>query len=117
MTTQERRSGVRGARSERAIVRVNNCQINSDKNHYISNCKINDVSANGISVFLDMALPDETKVDVWLEIKGFQRKFLLSGLVRWCHLEMSGQWLCGIEFCEENVLDIADWRKLFLSLK
>lgn len=115
MTKQERRSGIRGARSERAIVRVNKCQINPDKNHYIATCETNDVSANGISVLLDMALADQTQVDVWLEIKGFQRKFLLSGLIRWCHLETSGQWLCGIEFCTDRALDIDDWKKLFLS--
>ncbi len=113
MSVLDRRSAERGARHERAIVRVQACQINSDKENHISNCETQDVSISGVSVAVPMALPENTQVEVWLEIKGLQKKFLLCGIVRWCHQD-SSRWVCGLEFQAESQSDLQDWEALFL---
>ncbi len=113
MSVLDRRSAERGARHERAIVRVRTCQINPDKENHISNCETQDVSISGVSVAVPVALPENAQVEVWLEIKGLQKKFLLSGIVRWCHQD-SNQWVCGLEFQAESQSDLQDWEALFL---
>jgi len=109
----ERRGELRGAREERLFVKVLSLNDTADTNSLIISGATEDVSASGLSLLVSKSIPAQTRLELWVEIKGCPGKFLLTGLVRWCS-PRADEFNCGIELIDEGVSDFADWQDLFV---
>lgn len=109
----ERRGDLRGAREERLFVKVVSSNTASDTDSLIISGATEDVSSSGLSLLVSENLPEGTRLELWVEIKGCLGKFLLTGLVRWCR-PRAGEFSCGIELIDEGISDLADWQDLFV---
>lgn len=110
----ERRGDLRGAREERLFIKVLSCDANPDAESLIISGATEDVSPSGLSLSVSESLPEDTRLELWVEIKGLPGKFLLNGTVRWCRPN-GGEFICGIEFNDDEELsDLADWQDLFV---
>ena len=110
----ERRGDIRGVREERLFVKVISCDANPDAESLIIFGATEDISSSGIALTVSESLPEATKLELRVEIKGCPGKFLLNGVVRWCHPK-GDEFTCGIELIEaEELSDLPDWKDLFV---
>ena len=110
----ERRGDLRGAREERLFIKVLPSDENPESESLIISASTEDVSSSGLSLTISENLPQDTQLELWVEIKGCPGKFLLNGAVRWCRPN-GEEFVCGIELSEnEKLSDLADWQDLFV---
>lgn len=75
-----------------------------------------DVSANGLRISLSQAVKLDSVLDIWITDKELNRKYFLTGNVRWC-LESGkpGDFQIGLILRErsDTVTDLRSWREAF----
>jgi len=75
-----------------------------------------DVSASGIRVELNQEIKVDSVLDVWVRLKGNNKRYFLTGNVRWCG-EMDGadKYQIGVVLRErsDTVTDLTSWRAAF----
>lgn len=113
MSTNERRTELRGVREERLFVKVLESEGSPEKVDKTLSCSTLDVSASGMRLSVSEAVSQGTLLELWIEVKGVTGKFLLTGLVRWC-CSHGEEFICGVELIEQGeISDLADWQELF----
>jgi len=79
-----------------------------------------DISASGLKVLFSHALKKDSVLDMWVILKEQNKRFFLTGNVRWCtELEVGGTFQAGVVLREraDTVTDLSEWRKLVKTLK
>jgi len=79
-----------------------------------------DVSASGMKILFSHPLKKDSVLDMWVTLKGKNKKLFLTGNVRWCsELEVGGTFQAGVVFRErtDTVTDFSEWRKLVKTFK
>ena len=79
-----------------------------------------DISASGLKIVFPHPLKKDSVLDMWISLKEPNKKFFLTGNVRWCtELEVEGVFQAGIVLRErtDTVTDLAEWRKLVKTFK
>lgn len=115
-SAQERRVKPRLAREERLFVQVLACPQDDDLVGTTLACRSSDLSATGIKIKTESAVPIGTVLDLWVDVQGRRGKFFLSGEVMWCeHRPEDDYYLLGIELDEKltAITDITDWKVHF----
>ena len=75
-----------------------------------------DVSATGMRIMLNNAIRVNSVLDVWVALKEQNRKYFLTGNVRWCNeSEKSGIFQIGLILRErsDTVTDLHNWQQVF----
>ncbi|UTF61835.1 PilZ domain-containing protein [Gilvimarinus sp. DA14] len=68
-----------------------------------------DLSANGLQVELDRALPVGHIYTLCVQLRRPDQRFVLSGEVKWCRAE-GARYHTGIALYESDLTAIADWK-------
>ena len=79
-----------------------------------------DISASGIKILFPHPLKKDSVLDMWVTLKEQNRKFFLTGNVRWCdELEVGGTFQAGVVLREraDTVTDLSEWRKIVKTFK
>lgn len=79
-----------------------------------------DISASGLKILFPHPLKKDSVLDVWVTLKQANRKFFLTGNVRWCtELEVEGTFQAGLVLRErsDTVTDLIEWRKWVKDIK
>ena len=75
-----------------------------------------DVSASGLRLSLNVPIQLDSVLDVWVTLKENNKKYFLTGNVRWCNEgEVSGTYLIGLVLRErsDTVTDLSSWKDMF----
>lgn len=75
-----------------------------------------DASATGLRIELNQAIKIDSVLDVWVTLKENQRKYFLTGNVRWCKATgVEGFYQIGVVLRErsDTVTDLDGWKKEF----
>lgn len=75
-----------------------------------------DVSASGLRIELNQQIKIDSVLDVWVRLIGNNKKYFLTGNVRWCgELEENGHYQIGVVLRErsDTVTDLSSWRAAF----
>lgn len=75
-----------------------------------------DVSASGLRIMLNQPIKVDSVLDVWVNRKQQNKRYFLTGNVRWCkETEMGGTYQVGLVLRErtDTVTDLASWQALF----
>jgi len=113
MEDTDRRIDLRGARDERVFIQIDASPPDANIEGLTIACSTIDVSASGLRLRLPQSIPAQQKLELWVEIKGTQGKFLLYGEVKWS-MSLGEEYLCGVALLEQTeVSDLADWQELF----
>lgn len=80
-------------------------------------CQALNLSVGGIQFRTDMAIPNGSLLDLWVDIRSRPGKFFLAGEVRWMRpmaeedpLDTDG-WVIGVQLKSGAATDILDWRE------
>ena len=73
------------------------------------------ISASGLQIILDHAVPLNSAIDVWVTLDGDTRQHFLSGEVRWCSEAKSNEFHVGILLKDRTDIetDYKHWRGTF----
>jgi len=74
-----------------------------------------DISAKGLCIALNYAIPVDCTLDVWVTLKDSSKKYFLSGKVRWTKpIGNQGKFASGIYLFErtDTKTDLNDWKKI-----
>jgi len=77
-----------------------------------------DISASGLGISLSYAIKIDSVLDVWVSFHKENKKYFLTGNVRWCRENPEGAgFLIGLVLRErtDTITDLADWKKDFKS--
>jgi len=111
--SSERRGDLRGFREERLFAKIIKCPSDPILDGVAIGCETIDVSASGIRMVIERKIDLETELELWLDIRGIEGKFLLKGTVRWIEPDEDG-FVCGLELEDhEDTADLRDWQELF----
>ena len=72
-----------------------------------------DVSATGLRIELNQQIKIDSVLDVWVTLKDNEKKYFLTGNVRWCHeMEVGGYYQIGVVLRErtDTITDLASWQ-------
>ena len=72
-----------------------------------------DVSATGLRIELNQQIKIDSVLDVWVTLKDSDKKYFLTGNVRWCHeMEVGGYYQIGVVLRErtDTITDLASWQ-------
>lgn len=75
-----------------------------------------DISASGLRISLDRPIEIDSVLDVWVTMKQENKKYFLTGNVRWCNeSDKPGIYHAGVVLRErtDTVTDLRSWRKSF----
>ena len=75
-----------------------------------------DISASGLRISLDRPIEVDSVLDVWVTLKKENKKYFLTGNVRWCNeTEKPGIYHAGVVLRErtDTITDLRSWRKSF----
>jgi len=75
-----------------------------------------DISASGLRIALDRPIEIDSVLDVWVTMKKQNKKYFLTGNVRWCsETELPGIYHAGLVLRErtDTITDLRSWRKSF----
>ena len=75
-----------------------------------------DVSASGLRIVLNRPIKMDSVLDVWVNLKDQNKKYFLTGNVRWCNeTEVGGAYQIGVVLRErtDTVTDLSSWQALF----
>lgn len=111
--SEERRNHPREARVERLLIQIAASDGAPDLAGATLASRTYDVSASGLAVTLDQALPHGSHVELWVRIEGDRGKYFLAGTVRWCRPEGEGI-LHGIELEPAAGDDLGRWHDRFV---
>jgi len=77
-----------------------------------------DISASGLRISLPCAIKIDSVLDVWVSFHNENKKYFLTGNVRWCREDADGSgFLIGLVLRErtDTITDLADWKDNFKS--
>lgn len=111
--SEERRNHPREARVERLLIQIAASDGAPDLAGATLASRTYDVSASGLAVTLDQALPQGSHVELWVRIEGDRGKYFLAGSVRWCRPDGEG-FLHGIELEPAAGDDLERWHDRFV---
>ena len=77
-----------------------------------------DVSASGLRIRLNQPVQMDSVLDVWVNLKEQNKKYFLTGNVRWCsETEVGGIYQVGLVLRErtDTITDLASWQAQFKS--
>ena len=75
-----------------------------------------DVSASGLRIMLNQPIQIDSVLDVWVSLKEKNKKFFLTGNVRWCNeTDVGGIYQIGLVLRErsDTVTDLSSWQTVF----
>jgi len=75
-----------------------------------------DVSASGLRIELTQQIKIDSVLDVWVTLKDSNKKYFLTGNVRWCEeMEIEGHFQIGVVLRErsDTVTDLDNWKSVF----
>lgn len=75
-----------------------------------------DISASGLRISLDRPIEIDSVLDVWVTMKKQNKKYFLTGNVRWCNeTDQLGVYHAGVVLRErtDTITDLGSWRKYF----
>ncbi len=75
-----------------------------------------DVSASGLRIELNQQIKIDSVLDVWVTLKENQKKYFLTGNVRWCRTLETGEYFqIGVVLRErsDTVTDLDSWQATF----
>ena len=75
-----------------------------------------DVSPSGLRILLNHPVQMDSVLDVWVNLVDNNKKYFLTGNVRWCHeAEEGGLYQVGLVLRErsDTVTDLASWQAWF----
>lgn len=75
-----------------------------------------DISASGLRISLDRPIEIDSVLDVWIIMKKENKKYFLTGNVRWCNeTDQPGVYHAGVVLRErtDTITDLRGWRKSF----
>ena len=75
-----------------------------------------DVSASGLRIELNQQIKIDSVLDVWVRLKENNKRYFLTGNVRWCsEMEAVGYYQIGVVLRErsDTVTDLRGWRAVF----
>ena len=75
-----------------------------------------DVSASGLRIMLNQPIQIDSVLDVWVNYKERNKKYFLTGNVRWCkETDTGGSYQVGLVLRERTdcVTDLASWQASF----
>lgn len=111
---QDQRRHPRLQRGERLIIQIVGAPDNPALNGHVTSCTSVDLSAGGLRIRLEEPLGRDNRVELWVALEGRRGKFLLSGTVRWCMREETGDaYLAGIEINTGPASDTDSWKTQF----
>ncbi len=79
-----------------------------------------DVSASGMRILMERAIKIDSVLDVWVTLHDQNKKYFLTGNVRWCRPTETGEnFHVGLVLRErtDTVTDLASWREAFKKQK
>ncbi|TNF33345.1 MAG: PilZ domain-containing protein [Gammaproteobacteria bacterium] len=112
----ERRAEARYSRTEHISLKIVFSSENPGLLGKNLDGKTVDVSASGLGLVLDRPIQVDSVLDVWVTLKDQNKKYFLTGNVRWCsELEVGGAYKIGLVLRErtDTVTDLAAWRTVF----
>lgn len=74
-------------------------------------CKALNVSASGMMVACDQAIPAGSFIDLWVDDSERAGKFFLSSEVKWASENQPGEYQIGVLLLDGAATDIAEWRE------
>lgn len=75
-----------------------------------------DVSATGLRIELNQQIKIDSVLDVWVTLKDNNKRYFLTGNVRWCtEMEVGGYYQVGVVLRErsDTVTDLDSWKTVF----
>ena len=75
-----------------------------------------DVSATGLRIELNQKIKVDSVLDVWVTLKDNNKKYFLTGNVRWCNeMEVGGYYQIGVVLRErtDTITDLSNWKSAF----
>ncbi|MCW9012239.1 MAG: PilZ domain-containing protein [Gammaproteobacteria bacterium] len=75
-----------------------------------------DVSASGLRLALSTPIKLDSVLDVWVTLKQNNKKYFLTGNVRWCNeSDVAGIYQIGLVLRErsDTITDLTSWREMF----
>ncbi len=75
-----------------------------------------DVSASGLRIELNQQIKIDSVLDVWVTLKETEKKYFLTGNVRWCKvMDVGGYFQIGVVLRErsDTVTDLDSWQAAF----
>ena len=75
-----------------------------------------DVSATGLRIELNQKIKIDSVLDVWVTLKETNKKYFLTGNVRWCtEMEVGGYYQIGVVLRErtDTITDLGSWKTAF----
>ncbi len=73
-------------------------------------CNTVDISANGMQVMMDHALPEQSIHQLGIELENPPQRYHLVAEVKWCRAAPSGGFLIGFALYESDDTDIVQWK-------
>jgi len=77
-----------------------------------------DVSSSGLRIELNQQIKIDSVLDVWVTLKENQKKYFLTGNVRWCQPMETGEYFqIGVVLRErsDTITDLDSWQAMFKS--
>jgi len=75
-----------------------------------------DVSASGLRIELNQQIKLDSVLDVWVTLKDSQKRYFLTGNVRWCkEMEVGDYFQIGVVLRErsDTITDLDSWQSVF----
>jgi len=75
-----------------------------------------DVSATGLRIELNQQIKLDSVLDVWVTLKDSQKRYFLTGNVRWCkEMEVGDYFQIGVVLRErsDTITDLDSWQSVF----
>ena len=75
-----------------------------------------DVSASGLRIELNQQIKLDSVLDVWVTLKESQKRYFLTGNVRWCQeMEVGEYFQIGVVLRErsDTITDLDSWQSVF----
>jgi hypothetical protein len=106
----EKRREFRRESNERLFIQIVSCADEELVGTTIS-CEALDVSASGLRIVAEAAIPAGSQLDLWVDNSAGPGKFFLSSNVRWSHAVDKG-FQAGVELHDGATTDIEEWREM-----
>jgi len=114
---EDRREQYRYTRHDKLFVQILASNEKIEVTDVTVLCHSCDASINGLKVELEMQLPVNSLVDLWVAFEGLEGKFYLRGHVCWCYIADNNGHLyqTGIELEDAFATDYETWIELLES--
>ena len=94
-----------------AIIQIVNAEDPALCGHRF-NSEVIDLSSKGIRISADKAITG-AQIDCLIKIRHMKQRFFLMGEVRWAGIEATGEVQLGVEFFDDEITNLDEWRVLF----